>query len=62
MTAVRAAAISASRNHALDGGAHEQRLIEQRADLQLRRKRLRRLRNNVLDPGDDLQGGALPFL
>ena len=33
--------------HALNGGAHEQRLIKQRADLQLRRQRLRRLRHNV---------------
>ncbi len=48
--------------HALNGGAHEQRLIEQRADLQLRRQRLRRQGDDFLDSGDDLQRGGLAVL
>ena len=48
--------------HALDRRAHEQGLVKQRGDFQLRRQRLCRLHYNLLDPVDNFQRGAVPDL
>ena len=46
-------------HHALNGGAHEDRLIGQRRDLQLRRQRRQNLRKRALHGVDDVERGGL---
>ncbi len=58
MTAVRAAAMTASCRHAIDGSAHEQRLIEQRFDGDFAGQRLRGNGNGFLYRVHNREGGA----
>ena len=46
--------------YAVDGGAHENRLVRQRPNLQLRRKLSLDSRQHALDPGNDVEGRGVP--
>ena len=48
--------------HAVDGGAHEQRLVGERLDLQFRRDLGLNSRQHGFDTGNDVQGRGVPGL
>ena len=55
MNAVRHAAISASRKHAVNGSAHKQRLVEQHGDVQAFGYGAGVIRNGLFDAAHDIQ-------